>query len=709
MKKYIKYAVAFILAIVLGFGCEFLTARNMPKVKEFSFADSGIVLNPGKELYGFTPQTDPDGNLLIAKNTHLLFASDDIGGVKGVKVTFSKKHDINIPCKIFFANEEGKFIESRSVLFSLPANADEAVFAFPLDYEYFRFEIYEECEVKSISVTENELNATEIDEGFSKRRFCAVAAVLVVFFELLAFFSVLKRLFVFFKSKKKLLKIGIILLSSVVLSACFCLAATLVFKALGFLITPYLYILVSGLAVVICALVVLKDYIATKPEYFFLIASLVITTVMITATPVLHHATWDSETHYRRSLEQSYVGYVPYTQADKVITSNIYAGGSGLDLENAEDSKAYLDGLYNCGVVEIKDVPLRVLLKNVANLPHSAGMYVARMLGLSLYNIIRLTKLFNALAYCVVCFFAIKNLRYGKTLLTCILLLPTSLFMAANISYDPFIIAFIALGFSFYVNELQNPEREVNLKNMIYAILFTVIGCVSKAAYFPLIAIMFIMPFNRFSSAKRRKLYYLIVACGMMALILYFAIPYLSNIESHGDLRGGSDVSALGQIKHILAAPLEYTRILLNFLSEYLSVDVASEYTGFFAYYGKTGNSLILIAVMVVVAFTDNMKIELGEKRWLKNLYIYVVLFGIACLIATWLYIDFTPVGHNAINGCQPRYLLPLLLPALSFVGFKGLSYNGNRMIYNSAAIGMFVLYNFYAIWELIVGKYYLV
>ena len=37
-------------------------------------------------------------------------------------------------------------------------------------------------------------------------------------------------------------------------------------------------------------------------------------------------------------------------------------------------------------------------------------------------------------------------------------------------------------------------------------------------------------------------------------------------------------------------------------------------------------------------------------------------------LVATALYVSFTPVGLGTVNGCQSRYLLPLLVPCLSFI-----------------------------------------
>ena len=57
-------------------------------------------------------------------------------------------------------------------------------------------------------------------------------------------------------------------------------------------------------------------------------------------------------------------------------------------------------------------------------------------------------------------------------------------------------------------------------------------------------------------------------------------------------------------------------------------------------------------------------------------------------LIATALYIDYTPLGSTGIAGCQPRYITPLLAPLLLLV--TGSRWN---IIKNKARYNGFVLY----------------
>lgn len=81
-------------------------------------------------------------------------------------------------------------------------------------------------------------------------------------------------------------------------------------------------------------------------------------------------------------------------------------------------------------------------------------------------------KFFNLLCYVLLIYFAIRRIRYGKVLLAAFGLLPTNLYMAANYSYDPWVIGWIVLAFAYYFEEIQNPDRPLQWKNVICMVGF---------------------------------------------------------------------------------------------------------------------------------------------------------------------------------------------------------------------------------------------
>lgn len=56
-------------------------------------------------------------------------------------------------------------------------------------------------------------------------------------------------------------------------------------------------------------------------------------------------------------------------------------------------------------------------------------------------------------------YFAIKKLKNGKILLAVIGLSSTTMFMASTMSYDYWVIGFTTLGYSFFISELQNRDK----------------------------------------------------------------------------------------------------------------------------------------------------------------------------------------------------------------------------------------------------------
>ena len=88
-----------------------------------------------------------------------------------------------------------------------------------------------------------------------------------------------------------------------------------------------------------------------------------------------------------------------------------------------------------------------------------------------------------------------------------------------------------------------------------------------------------------------------------------------------------------------------------------------------------------------VTAITDTdgktlYKIPIYMRALSVMLYI-----GMAALIASALYLSFTPVGMQTVNGCQARYITPLLAPIILIVTGKRFNIIKNKTIYNGCVL----------------------
>ena len=115
-----------------------------------------------------------------------------------------------------------------------------------------------------------------------------------------------------------------------------------------------------------------------------------------------------------------------------------------------------------------------------------------------------LGRLFNLLSYVTIVFFAIRIIPTKKSLLTVVALLPTNIFLAANYSYDAWLISFFMLGTAMAIREFSD-ERPLTTSRAFALFLVFLVGLGPKAVYFPMLAILMLMPLSKFESNKEKE------------------------------------------------------------------------------------------------------------------------------------------------------------------------------------------------------------
>jgi len=460
--------------------------------------------------------------------------------------------------------------------------------------------------------------------------------------------------------------------------------------------SPYRAAFFAGAAFCIASLIVFFKELKEKPEKAFLCISLTLCILFVFLTP-FGHACWDAESHYRFTLNTSYIGEDSYySLADEKVMkiSPDYwpaetAGENVAHISAMNDSYSTLLG-YTSGMF------------SPAHTPAALAMALGRLVGMSFYNVTNLSKLANSLFYCLACFLAIRRLKSGKMIAAVIALFPTTLFLAANLSYDPWVTALGMLGMAYFVGIQQEGEGYVKTTDILIMCIAFGLSIVPKLLYAPLLLIPLFMNPKRIDKKKK---YYLICIATMVIFGGLLMLRSLMILKGGGDTRGGSDVNTVGQVKFILADPMGYAKLLLGFLRNYLSFDSMKQYITNFAYLGMSKGSIVFIVLMALTALTDKNEYDKKSYTVLSKLYVIALYFGMAVLIATSMYVAFTPVGSQEINGCQPRYLIPLIYPLLSIVGWNGLNNKLNRTFYNSVIMLACVGVNLYCIYtKLLIG-----
>ena len=405
-----------------------------------------------------------------------------------------------------------------------------------------------------------------------------------------------------------------------------------------------------------------------KPEQFFVVAALILGGMLIRISPATLGIMADDETHYARVLAEAnlFDGScldVEQKMLDEFTQSVYYK--LAYDRESRADYYAELNAMYEQKNVIHPSVRLHGIW-SLSYVPSAIGTIVGQGLSLSFVHVFMLGKLFNLLFYVMLFYFAIKKIPYGKTLLAVFGLVPTSIFMASNYSYDPWVIGFIVLSYSFFFYEIQNPDKKLEAKNVVCMIVFLILGCMPKAVYCVLGLPFLFMPKAKFKDKKQRLMYYMPVAIAGIALLATFAVPALIQGVGSGDSRGGEGINANAQLAYILSDPIAYARVFFHFLKDYLSFGNMQSYMQRYFYFGNGDFYVPVFVIRVIVAFLDKKKAT-NQRNLVRISCVAASLLAVAAC-ATVMYIVFTPVGSEQIFGCQGRYILPAMIPFLAAI-----------------------------------------
>ena len=438
------------------------------------------------------------------------------------------------------------------------------------------------------------------------------------------------------------------------------------------------------------------------PEFLFISIALSLGLFLCMVLPPVTGISPDDQIHYVRSLGLSYLGGAQYSEADISLFSVPWIESNVLQFDEIRDAVASLNLTHQQSILNrsmlvapgmsaaVTSEPL-LTLSTIGYLPSAFGLWLGRLFGAPLLVGFMMGRIANLLCYVLVVAYAVRITPLKKCLMCVIGLLPTGLYLAANYSYDPWVISFLMLAVALTLREISRKEHLLTLGGATACAFAFFLGLAPKAIYCPLIGLMLLMPASKFRSGKSHYLYVAGVIAFGLVMTASFVLPMLfSSATQAGDSRGGEGVNALGQIIYILSHPVEYIQTLFSFIARYISPSTSNDYSLNYTYMGQLVSvapflsSVPLISVLLTGA-TDGdcdrpLRLGWGSVIWVE----FVVLLCVI-LATTSLYVSFTAVGATTVAGMQGRYLLPLLYPALA-VAFSRGKVARNETCYNSGA-----------------------
>jgi len=311
-------------------------------------------------------------------------------------------------------------------------------------------------------------------------------------------------------------------------------------------------------------------------------------------------------------------------------------------------------------------------ISRIAVVTYSPVPYIISGLAISIGKIFNISplllmylgRLANLLSWILLTYYAIKITPVHKWVFFVISFIPLTLFEAASLSADSFMMGISLLTIAiFFKYAFDAHKKKINLKDIYILFIVLMLLALSKQIYLFLIFLLFLIPSKKFESRKKMFTVTLFLFLSILAItgtwsfiVKDLYIPIVPQI------------SIMGQIFYILANPFRFLFVMLNtFLQTGLSYQILF-----------VGNFLLdmplplwwiglYLIPIIPISLVDNCKIQITLKQKMISLIIFILVFILVC---AFVYISWTPVGQNTIDGIQGRYFIPIF-PLLLILFYK--------------------------------------
>lgn len=416
-----------------------------------------------------------------------------------------------------------------------------------------------------------------------------------------------------------------------------------------------------------------------KPQNAFLIIGLIYGICFLLVTPAFQVP--DEYEHFYRALYVSDGHIVPekignqsgvYVSQNVQITSERVLEEWYSFIENKNDKLNLSSLLYlpfKSKYMVFEDIS-RIAVVTYSPVPYLVSAFaitLGKIFNLAPLVLMYLGRLANLLAWLILTYYAIKITPVHKWVFFMIALTPITLFEAVSLSADSFMIGLSFLIIAIFLKfSFDNNKMRINIKDIYILFVLLLLLALSKQVYFILLFLIFIIPLNKFENSKNMLLItlFLFFSIGVVTatwsfLVKDFYVPIVPQIS----------ISA--QILYILADPLRFPYVLLNTF-----IQLGPSYQVLFV-----GNFIldiplplwwvgVYVLTIIPVAILDKNTIFITLNQKLTSIAIFSL---ISIFICAFVYVSWTPVGQNIIDGVQGRYFIPIL--PLLFLLFYNVNY----------------------------------
>ena len=396
----------------------------------------------------------------------------------------------------------------------------------------------------------------------------------------------------------------------------------------------------------ICLLYISNNYVKNIIVFTFTIAMIMVVTVDV-------NNTLDECKHFMSAYNVA-IGNFDYRENPK-MDKRFYE--LGMTINYTDTSDLFENDFQEELTTEIdkSDIPrIPADYNPFTYLPSAIGILVAKTFSHNMADIYYTGRLFNLLTFMGLMVWTFKLLPYKKSIFFTVATIPMVFLLSTVYSADMSCIG-ITFVFIAYCLNLYNREH-IGIKQILGLIAMFVLLWIPKSMSYIFVAFIgLILPIKKILKENKKYLPHIAV---ILLILVGVALSIVMNQNVPDDPRGGN-TSKVGQINYLKENPTHAITVVENHLKATLfNFNWLSELSPPLFFDTNAVNIFLLMMIyLLFVALIDTSK---NFKMKDKIIFILGFLITFAATSAI-LYLVYTPVGENKINGYQTRYILPIL------------------------------------------------
>lgn len=353
---------------------------------------------------------------------------------------------------------------------------------------------------------------------------------------------------------------------------------------------------------------------------------------------------------------------------------------------NNENIMNILSGIFSMPEDSEKEMVETGYKRTVLDVPKESyiisalGITAGRVLGLNGEITLAFGRLLNYIFYVIATYYAIKRIPVGKLTLLLVAMLPMMLQQTMSYSYDALVFTLMITFVSYFVLMMK---KDISLK--ITDIVLILISClvlcrIKSSAYMPMVLLIAIPIIKHRKEKCIKKMIYALVGI-LVAVVLYKVVEIFFSTGS--EAVATSDTSEYYTISYLLGNKKNTIMVFINTIWQRFD----------FYLYSLVGYSLshcsiympsFVAVIYLFILFLGTIPAEEEEVLFnVRQKTICMVMSLISAggiIMAMWL--TFTPIPCQTIEGVQGRYFMPQLILILAVFRSEILKLKKNIAIY---------------------------